>query len=120
MYAELGTAGALLLAALVLTWVIASGLTRRLTIVSRLMQRLSKGHAVDDIPFQDDRYETGIMARALLSFRDNLTEAEQMRIMQQQLEQDGQSIRHQAIHDMVFRFESSLLGIVKRLNATTR
>lgn len=120
MYMELGVAGALLTVALLLTYIIASGLSNRLAILSGLMRKLAKGETTGEIPFQGDGHETGVIVRTLTAFRDTLSEAEQMRVMQSQLDDQNQTARVQATRAMADRFESSVLSIVERLSGVTQ
>ncbi|WP_236621610.1 methyl-accepting chemotaxis protein [Asticcacaulis benevestitus] len=120
MWTELGIAIAVLAIALALTTIIASGLSRRLTILSGLMQKLAKGEPVSDIPYQADRHETGIIVQTLIAFRNNLSETEEMRLMQHRLEEDGINTRRAAMLDMANHFETSVLKIIDGLNHSTQ
>ena len=119
MVMELSLSLALLAAALVLTSAVGAGLSRRLTGLAGLMQRLNAGEATGEVPFQDDRNETGTIARTLTAFRDNLREADRMRSAQHQLELDAGESRRKAMMDMADRFESSMLSIVDNLSGST-
>ncbi|MGN6422180.1 MAG: methyl-accepting chemotaxis protein [Asticcacaulis sp.] len=116
MFAELGGAAAVLLAALAFTSVIALGLTQRLKRLSGLMTQLTRGEAVGEIPYQTDRHETGVIVATLLAFKDNLAETERMRLMQHRLEEDGINQRRAAMMHMADAFESSVMSIVERLD----
>ncbi|EGF91922.1 methyl-accepting chemotaxis protein MCP signaling domain protein [Asticcacaulis biprosthecium C19] len=119
MLMELVLAAAVLALALGLTWVIASGLSTRLGVLSGLMQKLARNEAVSNIPFQDDGHETGVIVRTLTTFRDAVEEAARMRASQAQVEVETQSVRAITMRDMADRFESSVLSIVERLSAAT-
>ncbi len=115
MVGELGVAGLVLLLALALNFIIGNGLSRRLTVLSGLMQALIKGEAITDIPFASDRFETGVIVTTLRAFRDTLAEAETMRQVQHQLEEDGINARRCAMLDLADEFERSLMSIVDDL-----
>ncbi len=118
MYGEFVLAGAVLLLALGLSTVIGTGLSRRLSVLSGLMQRLVRGEETGTIPFQSDRHETGVIVRTLTAFRDTLHESDAMRANQAQLEADGRVARQQAMFAMADRFESSLLTVVDNLKGS--
>lgn len=120
MYMELGLAAFVLALALGLTWVIASGLSNRLGILSGLMEKLARNETVGEIPFKGDGHETGVIVRSLTTFRDAVEEAAQMRASQAQVEEEARSGRAVTMRDMADRFESSVLSIVERLSAATQ
>ncbi|MGA9658033.1 MAG: hypothetical protein WBQ60_02905 [Asticcacaulis sp.] len=120
MLTELGLAALVLLLGLGMTFVIAKGLSRRLTVLSGLMQRLIKGETVSDIPYQQDRHETGVIVETLGAFQTNLAETEGMRLNQHRLEEEAITSRRQAMLDMADRFESSVLNIVESLGNRLR
>lgn len=115
MFIELAIAAAVLGLALALATVIGSGLSRRLRLLSELMQKLAQGESTSEIPFQGDEYETGVIVRTLTSFRNTLGEAETLRLSQVQMEETARQARGKAMRDMADRFESSILSIVERL-----
>ena len=116
---ELFLAISVLLTALVFAYVIASGLSGRLKILSSAMARIVSGNAIGDIPYQNDRHETGIIARSLHTFQASLAEAEALRQAQQRLEQSAVEQRRQSMFDMADRFQRSVLTIVDRLGQST-
>ena len=118
MWEELTLASAVLLLALGLTFIIASGLSNRLSILSGLMHRLTHGEDAGAIPFQADRHETGVIVKTLSAFRDALSEAEAMRRSQSRVEAEAATAQKQAMLAMADRFESSVLGIVDSLNGS--
>jgi methyl-accepting chemotaxis protein len=112
---QLVLAGSVLLIALALTFIIASGLSRRLKSLSSIMQRLVKGETVTEIPYPSDQHETGVIVGTLTAFRDNLAETEEMRLTQHRLEEEGINNRRAAMMDMADRFESSVMSIIEGL-----
>ena len=118
MMEEFALALTVLAATLVLTLAVGKGLSHRLAVLSGLMQGIGKGDTGAAIPFQNDANETGVIARTLLTFRDNLRETERMRADQRRLEQDGGETRRKAMIEMADRFESSMLGIVDKLSGS--
>ncbi|MGZ3305170.1 MAG: methyl-accepting chemotaxis protein, partial [Asticcacaulis sp.] len=115
MITELAVAGAILTLALLVNHIIASGLRRRLTTLSALMQDLISGREVGKIPYETDGHETGIIVKTLTVFRQTLLETEQMRQVQHQLEEEGINQRRRAMLDLADEFERTLLAIVEDL-----
>ncbi len=100
--------------------VIASGLSARLSQLSKIMQRLTFGEVVHDIPFGDDTHETGVIANSLKAFADAIEETETMKASQEKATAQTATARRDGMLAMAETFESSLLGIVEQLNATAR
>ncbi|CAM3319875.1 methyl-accepting chemotaxis protein [Asticcacaulis taihuensis] len=117
---ELGVALGVLVVALCLTIIIATGLSRRLKVLSGMMQRLVKGETVSDIPYQSDLHETGVIVQTLIAFRRNLAETEEMRLTQHRLEEESITARRAAMLDMADHFETSVLGIIEGLGQSTQ
>ena len=116
---ELALAISVLMVALVFAYVIASGLSRRLKVLSQIMERLAGGDKTGEIPFQKDGFETGVIVRSLQTFRDSLGEAEHLRQSQLKIEQHALEQRRQSMLDMADRFQSSVLTIVDHLGQST-
>jgi methyl-accepting chemotaxis protein len=117
---DLGSAAAVLLLALFVGQVIASGLNARLTQLSKIMQRLTFGETVHDIPFGGDKHETGIIAGSLKAFADAIEETEEIKAAQEKANAETATARRDGVMAMAEKFESSLLGIVEQLNTTAR
>ncbi|MFP1132655.1 methyl-accepting chemotaxis protein [Asticcacaulis sp. W401b] len=120
IWIEVGSSAAILLLALGLTLVIASGLSRRLRVLSGALDSLSKGKDVGTIPFQDDRHETGVIVSTLTAFRANLEETERMRTVQHRLEEDAINERRAAMLELADTFEATVMTIVDRLGASAQ
>ncbi|MBW8733965.1 MAG: chemotaxis protein [Asticcacaulis sp.] len=120
MVTEFAIAGGVLFLALVVSLTIASGLSRRLSMLSRLMTRLAGGEPVSEFPYTSDRHETGVIANSLRQFGEALTETADMRARQDSMAEDGVQARRSAMAAMAQRFEASMLGIVEQLDATAR
>lgn len=120
MAGELTLAIGVLVLALLVNLAIASGLSRRLSVLSSLMQRLAGGETVADVPFAGDRHETGVIVASLKAFADAVTETGRMRAAQDALTEAAAQVKRDAMVGMAERFESSLLGIVEQLDGTAR
>lgn len=116
---EIGSSVAVLLAALFLTLVIASGLAGRLKILSGKMQAIARGEDAGDIPFQSDRHETGIIVKTLAAFKASLAETERMRMVQRHTEDNAVNDRRRAMLDLSEEFERSVLSIIDHVKTST-
>jgi len=120
MVTEFAVAGGVLALAMFVGLTIASGLSRRLSGLSRLMTRLAGGEIVGDFPYTDDRHETGVIANSLRQFGEALKETADMRASQERLAAEGAESRRAAMTSMAQRFETSMLGIVEQLDTAAR
>ncbi len=120
MISQLVLAGSVLLVAIVLTFVIASGLSQRLKTLSAIMQKLVKGESVPEIPYRSDHFETGVIVETLIAFQDNLAETEDMRLMQHRLEEDAINTRRTAMLEMADHFETSVMSIIEGLGHSSQ
>lgn len=115
---ELALPACLVVLPLCAAMAITGGLRRRLDDLSGTMQRLARGNTADLSAYADDGHETGAMAASLKAIAASLSEAEAVRRDQAQGGESAVQARREAMLAMAERFESSLLGIVERLDAT--
>ena len=120
MVTELVIAGAVLAVALLVGLTIASGLSRRLSVLSRLMTRLAGGEAVGNFPYTGDRHETGVIANSLRQFGEALKETADMRALQERTAAEGAQSRRAAMTAMAQRFETSMLSIVEQIDTAAQ
>ncbi len=120
MVSELVIAGAVLCLALVVGLTIASGLGRRLRVLSQLMTRLASGETVDDFPYTGDNHETGIIAGSLRQFGHAVRDAAEMRGAQERMALENADARRTTMAAMAQRFETSMLGIVEQLDTAAK
>lgn len=120
MTGQFALIGFVLLLALGLCVVITNGLGRRLTVLSGIIQKLARGEATGEIPYHDDRFETGAIAAGLKAFADANQDAARFREDQNRAAQSAVIARRDAMLAMAEQFESSVLGIVEHLDATAR
>jgi methyl-accepting chemotaxis protein len=120
MIAQFAVIGFVLLLALGLCVVITNGLSRRLTVLSGIIQKLARGEATGDIPYHNDRFETGAIAAGLKAFADANRDATRLREEQDRAGQGAAIARRDAMLAMAEQFESSVLAVVDHLDATAR
>lgn len=120
MLTELLLAAGTLALALLISRIIGSGLSRRLTVLSDLMQELMQGNQAINIPFQNDKHETGILVNALRAFRDSIIETEEGKIYYEEVREKAREARRMAMLDLSDRFETTFFNIVDGLNASAQ
>lgn len=103
-------AGLSLLVAYWLSKTISAGLSRRVTRLVAVMKRLVAEDATPDIPYLDDRNETGQIARTLLAFKNSVT-------ARRTLEREQAAAGEQTL---VVDAVATSLGALARGNLTTR
>jgi methyl-accepting chemotaxis protein len=107
----LGTA-AILFGAIVLAFLLGRGLSRPLTAITAVMNRLSSGDTGVTIPGSERRDELGTMAKAVDVFRRNMLEAASLREAQE-ADKARAEIEKQALQrQMADRFEADVKGVV--------
>jgi methyl-accepting chemotaxis protein len=107
----LGTA-AILAGAILLAFLLGRGLSRPLTAITAVMNRLSSGDTKVAIPGSERRDELGTMAVAVDVFRRNMIEAASLREAQEadkaHAEQEKQALQRQ----MADRFDADVKGVI--------
>jgi methyl-accepting chemotaxis protein len=110
----LGILAALFAAAVVLSGIAvvsARSITRPVAALTGTMNRIVGGETRGDIPALGRRDEIGSMARAVEVFRDNLSEAEQLRAAQAR-EQEAKERRGAAMEAAIDAFEQKAKAVV--------
>jgi methyl-accepting chemotaxis protein len=115
----LGTA-AILAGAILLAFLLGRGLSRPLTAITAVMNRLSSGDTEVTIPGSERRDELGTMAVAVDVFRRNMIEAAGLRDAQEadkaRAELEKQALQRQ----MADRFEADVKGVVGAVARATQ
>jgi methyl-accepting chemotaxis protein len=109
---QLGLCFGVAVLAVSLSILIGRGLSLRLSLLTDVMQNLMRGQETGTIPFQNDRFETGIIVKTLNVFKENLLETEQMRLMQNHAETNNLNERRGSMLNLANNFEQKLLSIV--------
>jgi methyl-accepting chemotaxis protein len=103
---------AMLMAALVVGFILARGITRPITGMTEAMRALSRGDLSTAIPGRDKRDEIGTMAEALEVFRNGMMEAEELRKAQDSQKQHAAEERRIAMNALADKFEQSIGEVV--------
>ena len=111
-------AGGAVLVGLLLSLLIARGISRPVTLVTTAMRALAEGRLDTPIPARDRGDELGAMARALEVFRDGMREAAALRARQAVQAQEAEAARRAAMRALAEGFEAKvgqLVGSVAEL-----
>ncbi len=105
-------AAVILLVAVVLALFLGRSMSRPLTAITAVMNRLSGGDTEIEIPGRARRDELGMMAKAVDVFRQSMIEARQMREAQEALKQQAEIDKKAALREMADRFETDVKSVV--------
>ncbi len=115
----LGTV-AILLGAILLAFLLGRGLSRPLTAITAVMNRLSSGDTTVTIPGSERRDELGTMAVAVDVFRRNMLEAGSLREAQEADKQQAELEKKALQRRMADRFEADVKGVVNAVALATK
>ncbi len=96
------------------------GISRPLTAITAVMNRLSGGDTSITIPGGDRMDEVGTMARAVDVFRQNMAETQTLREAQEADKQRGEQEKRALQHQMADRFEADVKSVVGSVAKATR
>jgi len=82
------------------------------------MRRLAAGDLEVEIPGLDHRDEIGAMAQALLVFRDNARQVENLRRQSAEQEASAKEERRRAMHQLADQFENNVMGVVQAVSSS--
>jgi methyl-accepting chemotaxis protein len=103
---------AILAAAALLAFLLGRGLSRPLTAITAVMNRLSSGDMEVAIPGGERRDELGSMAQAVDVFRRNMLEARALRESQETAKQQAEIEKKALQRQMADRFEADVKSVV--------
>ena len=103
--------------AFVLFFIVSNSISSAIKKMTETMKTLASGDTSIEVPATQDRSEIGAMAQALLIFKDNMIQTEQMRAEQEQQKMLSEQEKRQAINKMADDFEYSVKGIVSLVAA---
>jgi methyl-accepting chemotaxis protein len=111
---------AILAGAILLAFLLGRGLSRPLTAITAVMNRLSSGDTDVTIPGGDRKDELGTMAVAVDVFRKNMIEAGTMRDAQEAAKQQAELEKRALQRQMADRFEADVKSVVGAVAKATR
>ena len=103
---------AILAGAAALAFLLGRGLSRPLTAIAAIMNRLSSGDLDVSIPGRERRDELGTMAEAVDVFRRGMIETRTLREAQETAKHDNERDRKALLRQMADRFEAEVRGAV--------
>jgi len=115
----LGTA-VILAGAVLLAFLLGRGLSRPLTAITAVMNRLSSGDTDVVIPGGDRSDELGTMAATVDVFRRNMIEANALRHSQDAAKQQSELEKRSLQRQMADRFEADIKGVVAAVAEATK
>jgi methyl-accepting chemotaxis protein len=115
----LGTLAILAVAAL-LAFLLGRGMSRPLTAITAVMNRLSSGDTEVTIPGSDRKDELGTMAAAVDVFRRNIIEAGSLRGAQEAAKQQAEIEKKALQRQMADRFEAEVKSVVGAVAQATK
>jgi methyl-accepting chemotaxis protein len=111
---------AILAGAILLAFLLGRGLSRPLTAITAVMNRLSSGDTDVTIPGGDRKDELGTMALAVDVFRKNMIEAGTMRDAQEAAKQQAELEKKALQRQMADRFEADVKSVVGAVAKATQ
>jgi methyl-accepting chemotaxis protein len=115
----IGTA-VILAAAVLLAFLLGRGLSRPLTAITAVMNRLSRGDTSVTIPGSDRKDELGTMAATVDVFRRNMIEANSLRGAQEAAKQQTELEKKALQRQMADRFEADVKSVVAAVAQATK
>jgi methyl-accepting chemotaxis protein len=104
---------AVLVVVLGASFLIGRSVTRPLTGITALTERLAAGDSAFDVPYTDRRDEVGGLAKALAVFKDNASAVSRMHAEQQELKQKADDEKRKTMADLAGKFEASVQAVVR-------
>jgi methyl-accepting chemotaxis protein len=111
---------AILVAAALLAFLLGRGMSRPLTAITAVMNRLSSGDTEVTIPGGDRKDELGTMAGAVDVFRRNMIEARSLREAQEAAKQQAELEKKALQRQMADRFEADVKSVVGAVALATK
>lgn len=107
-----------ILVSLLLGWIVGMLFARPISGMTEVMGKLASGDTSVDIPSTERGDEIGGMARAVVVFKDNMIQAEQLRTEQEQQKILAEQQKRQAMHALADNFESNVKTVVTGVSAS--
>lgn len=107
-----------ILISLILGWIVGLIFSRPITGMTQVMGKLASGDTSVDIPSTEKGDEIGGMARAVVVFKDNMMQAEQLRTEQEQQKIVAEQQKRKTMHGLADNFESTVKTVVTAVSAS--
>nr|MBA2400176.1 cache domain-containing protein [Bradyrhizobium sp.] len=97
---------------LVSAFFIGRSVTRPLTIITNLTDRLASGDSAFEVPYTARKDEVGALAKSLRVFKDNAEAITKMHAEQVQVKSEADAEKRKSMMDLANRFEASVQAVV--------
>lgn len=114
----IGTAAAIIIAAFLLFFIVSGSISRPIKAMTDTMKTLADGDTSVEIPSTDDGSEIGLIARAVLVFKENMIQTEHMRSEQEKQKQRAAEEKRASMNSMASSFEASVKTVVTEVSAS--
>ncbi len=108
-----------LIGAFAIAILVATSISRPVRSMTKAMQTLAQGNLDADIPSDERKDEVGEMAQALVIFKDNLVEMEDMRASQEETRKHQEEQNHLQMMGLADKLESSVSSVIGSLGLKT-
>jgi methyl-accepting chemotaxis protein len=108
----LATCGATIVLVLGIGMLLSRSIVRPLQAMTALMGKLASGDTALAVPGREKRDETGAMARAVETFRQNMIESERLKAEQERLKAAAEAEKKATMNRMADTFEAEVRGVV--------
>lgn len=97
--------------------VIGQGIAKPVIGMTAAMRRLASGDTSVSIPAQRRRDEIGVMAQAVQIFKDNMIEADRLRVEREEQKFRAEADRRQVVLELAEKFETSVGNIAESITS---
>jgi len=97
---------------LISSFFIGRSVTRPLTIITNLTDRLASGDSAFEVPFTARKDEVGALAKSLRVFKDNAEAITKMHAEQVQVKTEADAEKRKSMMDLANKFEASVQAVV--------
>ncbi len=108
-----------LLLGILFAWLITRSVVKPVTGMTDAMKQLAAGDTKTEIPGRDRGDEIGAMAASVQVFKDNMTEAERLRLQQVENEKRAAEEKRAAMHKLAGDFQAAVGGIIETVSSAS-
>jgi methyl-accepting chemotaxis protein len=110
--------GIIMAISLLLSFYVGGAFARPIKKMTETMRHLSEGDTSVEVPSTENKDEIGDMAKAVLVFKDNMIQTEQLRAEQEKQKARAEAEKRQAMNAMADGFESSVKSVVTEVSSS--
>lgn len=113
----LGSSFAIVFLTLIGFYIISGSISNPIKNMTQAMHQLAAGNLEVDIPSSDSRSEIGVMAKAVLVFKNNMRETERLKQEQEAQKVRAEEEKRAMMHQMATNFERDVKSVVNMVAA---